>query len=231
MYGVAWMEGHFSSPVGGQILVVKKKFIFLESFLNPLPRVVFRGVLAAMGIASSKPSPSPLDQSFTPTEMERLLLLADTAGVPSVVEDAVRSGDIMNPAHMLSAKKVNDAWEEGVKALKPYAARQERVDKERAQLRKLGEKMGGVPAVRVRYAAIRERLGPLRRHQGGDVLRIQTPEHGFVDMELTYHSDSAEDCVHEATHHVPQFSAFIQQQEPVLIFEHDASLLSDEERM
>ena len=184
-----------------------------------------------MGIASSKPSPSPLDQSFTPTEMERLLLLADTAGVPSVVEDAVRSGDIMNPAHMLSAKKVNAAWEEGVKALKPYAARQERVDKERAQLRKLGEKMGCLRVMRVRYAAIRDRIGPLRLHQDGDVLRIQTPEHGFVDMELTYHSDSAEDCVHEATHHVPQFSAFIQQQEPVLIFEHDASLLSDEKRM
>ena len=187
--------------------------------------------LAAMGIASSKPSPSPLDQSFTPTELERLLLLADTAGVPSVVEDAVRSGDIMNPMHMKRAKEVNDAWEEGMAALKPFAERQERVDRERAQLRKLGEKMGCLRVMRVRYAAIRDRIGPLLLHRDGDVLRIQTPEHGFVDMVLTHHADSVEDCVHEATHHVPHFSAFLQRLEPVLVFEHDASLLPDEKGM
>jgi hypothetical protein len=156
---------------------------------------------------------------ISPEEYNRLLLLGNTAGVPIVVVDAIRSGNIMDPVHMQRAERVNDEWERGVALLTPYLLRQQRVDEERARLRELGGRMGG-GAVRVSYDSIRAKIGPQQPAQEGLMLRIQTQEHGYVDMTLTEHEDSIEDCLFDAVEYVPKFQAFLQKQEPVLVFEH-----------
>jgi hypothetical protein len=156
---------------------------------------------------------------ISPEEYNRLLLLGNTAGVPIVVVDAIRSGNIMDPVHMQRAERVNDEWERGVALLTPYLLRQKRVDEERARLRELGGRMGG-GAVRVSYDSIRAKIGPQQPPQEGLMLRIQTQEHGHVDMTLTEHEDSMEDCLFDAAEYVPKFQAFLQKQEPVLVFEH-----------
>ena len=170
-----------------------------------------------MLFSRSSPSPPPFPVFITPAEHERLILLGNTSGAPVVVEDAIRSGNIMDPAHMQRAERMNDEWEKGAALLQPYFLRQKRVDEERTRLRELGEKMGGSP-VRASYASIRAKIGP--RPPAGSMLRIQTQDHGHVDMTLTEHEHSMEDCLFEAAECVPKFRAFVQQPEPVLVFEH-----------
>jgi hypothetical protein len=147
-------------------------------------------------------------------EYERSILWNNTAGVPFVLEDALRSADYWHPVHLLRLVGVTGRWR--VIQLWPYFMGQYRVNKERARLCDLGQRMGGMAV------CIQARIGPLPPAQAGSVLRIQTQEHGHVDMMLTEDEDSMRECLEEASEYVPKFRAFLQQQEPVLVFEHDS---------
>lgn len=184
----------------------------------------------AMGAIFSRLAPrpfptalSPTAMSVTPKEKERLMLLGTTAGAPGIMVDAIRSGNIMDPAHMERAAQMKAEWETGAALLAPYFERQKRINREREELRALGEKMGGSP-VGMKYAAIRERLGAQPLPQSDWFLRIQTAEHGFVDLGLSAHDDVIDDCIFDATRSVPRFQAFLHSPESsVLIFEHEGS--------
>ena len=80
--------------------------------------------------------------------------------------------------------------------------------------------IGGKPAA-LTYAAIRERIGSQSTPQEDWFLRIQTNEHGFVDLALSARDDAIEDCLFDATRHVPAFRAYLHSPEPVLLLEHN----------
>jgi hypothetical protein len=164
---------------------------------------------------------SPENTCITPEQKERLVLLGTTAGSPGIMLDAIRSGNIMDPAHMQRAEKAREEWEKGAEAFAPYFERQRRVDQEHEQLRLLGEKMRG-PLKELRYKAIRELIGqqPTPPPEGW-FLRIQTAEHGHVDLVLTAHEDIIDDCILDATRYVPAFRAYLHSPEPVLLLEHN----------
>lgn len=65
-------------------------------------------------------SPPPYDLSARPlTEEEKtqLIRLGSTAGSPTIISEAILSGNIMDPMHMLRAKEMNVRWEEGTRAI------------------------------------------------------------------------------------------------------------------
>jgi hypothetical protein len=65
-------------------------------------------------------SPPPYDLSARPlTEEEKtqLIRLGSTAGSPTIISEAILSGNIMDPLHMLRAKEMNVRWEEGTRAI------------------------------------------------------------------------------------------------------------------
>jgi hypothetical protein len=157
---------------------------------------------------------------ITPTEYERLILLGNTEGVPFVLEDALRSVDTMDPAYFLRVEDMNSEWGRWVVQATPYFLRRKRVNEETARLVDLGQRMGG-GAYSPAYDFLLAKIGPQQPAQEGSVLRIQTQEHGHVDMMLTEHEDSMVDCLMEASRYVPKFQAFLQQPEPVLVFEHE----------
>ena len=55
-------------------------------------------------------------------ERAHLLLLGATAGCPSIIADAVDSGDIFDPRHMKKALAMQAEWEHGTEILKKYLA-------------------------------------------------------------------------------------------------------------
>jgi hypothetical protein len=157
---------------------------------------------------------------ITPTEYERLILLGNTEGVPFVLEDALRSVNTMDPAYFLRVEDMDSEWGRWVVQVTPYFLRRKRVHEELARLVDLGQRMGGVAYI-LTYDFIRAKIGLQPPAQEGSVLRIQTQEHGHVDMMLTEHEDSMVDCLMDASQYVPKFQAFFQQPEPVLVFEHE----------
>ena len=120
-------------------------------------------------------------------------MLGTTAGSPGIVFEAIRSGNIMDPAHMLRAEKMKEDWEKGPGVFAPYLERQRRVDQEQEQLRLLGEKMGG-PLKELGYKAIRELIGdvPVPIHlilAGGMRARGLKPQHLDAIKEAVYSQD------------------------------------------
>ena len=64
--------------------------------------------------------PPPNDLSKRPlTEEERtqLIRLGTTAGSPSIINEAILSGNIMDPMHMRRAEEMNAQWEEGIRVI------------------------------------------------------------------------------------------------------------------
>ena len=72
-------------------------------------------------------SPRPHDLSTRPlTEEEKtqLIRLGSTAGSPSIINEAILSGNIMDPMHMRRAEQMNAQWEEGIHVLEEALKKQ-----------------------------------------------------------------------------------------------------------
>ena len=84
-------------------------------------------------------SPPPYDLSARPlTEEEKtqLIRLGSTAGSPTIISEAILSGNIMDPMHMLRAKEMNVRWEEGTRAINE-AMRETRAINEKMRVEKI----------------------------------------------------------------------------------------------
>ena len=74
-----------------------------------------------MGLVLSYFCP-PAPQPLTEEERDHLNLLGSIAGTPSIMVDAVNSGNIFDPAHIERAQEMNKRWEEGVAVLSQFMA-------------------------------------------------------------------------------------------------------------
>ena len=162
-----------------------------------------------MGLVMSGPPP------LTTAERAHLVLLGSTAGAPGIMVDAVKSGNIFDPAHMARAQELKKQWEDDIALLAPYMERQKRINAEREQLRQMGAKMEGKPKS---YAHIT--IGDLGLPSIDWFLRIQTASGDYVDMKLAPYKDYIADCLLDACKTVPQFEAVLYRPyvEPVVIF-------------
>jgi len=183
-----------------------------------LPLFLVCGIMSAIhsqfepaSVHSTSPAkmspPSPENTCITPEQKERLVLLGTTAGSPGIVFEAIRSGNIMDPAHMLRAEKMKEDWEKGPGVFAPYLERQRRVDQEQEQLRLLGEKMGG-PLKELGYKAIRELIGqqPTPPPEGW-FLRIQRPERTKLFWANMMVEDSSSNLNAASTHSLDGFQS------------------------
>lgn len=59
----------------------------------------------------------PPPRVLTAAERDHLLLLGTTAGAPGIIHQAIKSGNIFDPAHMRLAEKMRKEWEEGMRIL------------------------------------------------------------------------------------------------------------------
>ena len=160
--------------------------------------------------------------SLSQEEMDHLSLLGTMAGVPGIIDDAIKSGNIFDPMHMEKAQKLKREWEEGQSVLAPFIGRQDRIDAEREQLGQMGRKMGGTikPG---KYAIIEDLIGVHNLGLPADnwILRIQAVD-DFVDLRLAPYKDYIADCLIDACWNVPQFDAVLMrpEMEPVVIYSH-----------
>ena len=189
--------------------------------------------IICMGILSSKlnankmslpdtqintPDPNTV---LTPQEKEHLVLLGTTAGSPSIMMDAIKSGNIFDPMHMERAQGFNKQWEDAAALFAPYFEKQRRIEAEREQLRQMGMRMGGKPRSST-YAHIEAQIGDLGLPTADWFLRIESTAGEHVDLKLSAHSDVIADCLIDACHAVPEFDAVLHRpdMEPVMIFSH-----------
>jgi len=64
------------------------------------------------------PPPNDLGKRpLTEEEKTQLIRLGTTAGSPSIINEAILSGNIMDPMHMQRADEMNAQWEEGVRVI------------------------------------------------------------------------------------------------------------------
>ena len=168
---------------------------------------------------------TPGSREFTQEERDHLVLLGTTAGVPGIIDDAVKSGNIFDPVHMETAQKLNKQWEEGESIFASYFEKERRIEAEREQLRQMGLKMGGTikPS---KYAIIEKQIDVHNLGLPADnwILRIQAAD-DFVDLKLAPFQDNIADCLIDACCAVPLFDAVLlrPEMEPVVIFTHSAA--------
>ena len=97
-------------------------------------------------------------EKFSAQETEHLVTLGTLAGGPSIIEEAIKSGNIFDPAHMERAQQLNKQWTDAAAAFAPYFEKEKRIKAEREQLRQMGLKMGGTPKS-IKYAQIEAQIG------------------------------------------------------------------------
>ena len=67
-------------------------------------------------------SKSARHTNLTPDQREHLVNLGVLAGTGRIMEEAMRSGNIFDPAHIERAQEMNKRWEEGVAVLSQFMA-------------------------------------------------------------------------------------------------------------
>ena len=164
--------------------------------------------------------------ALTTEQMEHLVLLGSIAGSPAIIVDAMRSGNIFDPAHMERAQQMKTQWDDGASLLAPYFERQKRIDAEREQLRQMGLQMEGTPR-RSSYAHIEAQLGDDLGLPSEDwILRIQTDSPcNYVDIKLAPYADYIADCLIYACRGVPRFEAVLHRpgKEAMVVFTHSCA--------
>jgi hypothetical protein len=198
-----------------------------------MPHPLSFAILAAMGlfvsrqcaITTSQDTTEPaedlrekanLAKPLTAEERSHLVLLGTTAGTPSIMHDAIKSGNIFDPAHMERAQKMNDEWNKGAALLAPFIERQKKIDAELEALHAMGEKMEGKPTMTT-YARLQHiNYG---NPQPDWFLRIET-EDAHVDMTLGPREDHVHDAIIDASRYVPRFRARLFCPEPVVVYTH-----------
>ena len=159
---------------------------------------------------------------LTPEEKEHLILLGYTAQAPGIVLDAIKSGNILDPAHMERAKSQKEEWEKGTALLAPVMERQKKIEAQCEQLRQMGQKMEGKPKSTT-YAQIEAQIGDLGLPTEDWFLRIKTSEvSDYVDIQLAPYKDYIADTLIGACWSVPRFDAVLHRpdMEPLVIFTH-----------
>ena len=81
-------------------------------------------------------------KSLTRDEKTHLVLLGSMAGTQGIVIDAVKRGNIFDPAHMERAQALHKQQKHRQALLALFMEHEERIDAEREQLRQMGEKNG-----------------------------------------------------------------------------------------
>jgi len=188
------------------------------------PCAILGALVLAFASDNPKPPAMPLKErskvpanTLTPEEKEHLVKLGTLAGGPGIVFSAVESGNVFDPAHMEQAKAMNRQWQEAQVLFAPYFEKMKRIDKEREQLRQMGERMGGKP----RPASYKQLMAQVNygKPEAGWFLRIEAGDE-HVDLGLSPHDDVIWDCLFDAAESVPRFKAWLFCPEPVLIYEH-----------
>jgi hypothetical protein len=165
--------------------------------------------------------PSIMGKSdLKPEEQAHLILLGTTAGAPGVMIDAIKSGNIFDPAHMERAEAMKQEWEHGISVLAPYMERQKKFDAENEELIQMGKRMEGKP-IQTSYKHLESTVTNLSKSEPNWFLRIQASEGDYVDLTLGPYDDVIHDCLLLATRYVPRFQALLFCPEPVVIFEHN----------
>ena len=167
----------------------------------------------------SPPSNSVETRQLTAEEKDHLILLGSTAGVPGIVMDAVKSGNIFDPAHMERAKAIGQQWEDGSALLAPILERQKRFEEAEEQLIEMGKQMDGEP-VQTSYAYLESKVVGMGTPQPDWFLRIETAEGNHVDMTLAPNDEIINCSILLATRYVPRFKAHLCCPQPVLVYEH-----------
>ena len=107
--------------------------------------------------SSSKPRNSAnVPVHLTPAEKEHLVFLGSTAGTPSIIVDAIKSGNIFDPMHVERAKAMNEEWNRGIAVLAPFTKKQEHIETEEEHMLRLGQKIEGTTQS---YKAAEEQTG------------------------------------------------------------------------
>ena len=152
-------------------------------------------------VFSCCPSKKP-GRELTKEERDHLILLGTTAGGPGIIFDAIKSGNIFDPAHMSRAMAHAAEWEQGISIIGAALERRTKIE----TLHQIGSKMDGTP-VPMMFRQFQTSVFDTTPVDGW-LLRVQACEH-VADLPLGPSVEDLYDAVLQVSRALPRFDAWI----------------------